>query len=58
MPWMWIGEIRTTITAEGSDIWLEMVGIEEQGTELGRKEDWNIVAIKIMGVKEKIDRTI
>jgi len=55
---MWIGEIRTTITAEGSDIWLEMVGIEEQGTELERKEDWNIVAIKIMGVKEKIDRTI
>ena len=58
MPWMWIGEIRTATTAEGSDIWLEMVGIEEQGTELGRKEDWNIVAIKIMGVKEKIDRTI
>jgi len=55
---MWIGEIRTATTAEGSDIWLEMVGIEEQGTELGRKEDWNIVAIKIMGVKEKIDRTI
>ena len=58
MPWMWIGEIGTTTTVEGSDIWLEIVGIEEQKAESEREEDWNMVATEIMGVKEEIDRII
>jgi len=40
------------------DTWQEIVEIEERETELGMEEDWNIIAMEIMGVKEGIDRTI
>ena len=46
---------------EDLDTWLEIIGIRKQKTELGREEDWNMVAMGIMdkgGLKEEMDRTI
>ena len=42
MLWRWTKEIGTVIIVRNLDIWLEIVGVEEQRTELERKADWNI----------------
>ena len=39
---MWIKETETIIAVENLDIWLEIVGTENQETELGKEEDQNI----------------
>jgi len=36
---MWIKETGTVIAVEDLDIWLEIVGTENQKTELGKEED-------------------
>ena len=42
MPWMWIRKIEIVIIAGELNIWLEIIGIEEQGIELKKEEDWNM----------------
>ena len=42
MLWIWIEKTETVMAVGDLDIWLGIVGIEEQRTELGREEDWNM----------------
>jgi len=46
---------------ENLGTWPSTVGIEEQGTELGKEEDWNMEAERIMdkgGLKREMKQII
>ena len=60
MPQMWI-EGGIAILVEDSDIWPSIAETEEQETELGKEENWNIGTVRIMdkgGLKDRMKKII